>query len=211
MGVGDYIEYALGSALHSVKGHDAKLFTRTTPAFSNFPTPTFTLNCPECGPSESSLKEHHTSFLDKKKGEPRDQFPELSWTKPSPDVREYVLVVEDPDIPLPFVALHGLYYAIPGDKTIFTHADLEVEDAKEKRLKGGVRLGKNLAGTVYGGARPPFGHGPHRYFFSLIALNDVVDQSKLSKLATKEELAREMEGKVVGWGLWIGLYERKWK
>ena len=61
------------------------------------------------------------------------------------------------------------------------------------------------------GPRPVFGHGPHRYFFQVIGLGQEVDQSSLTEAVTREELGREIQGKVVGWGTWIGVYERKWE
>ena len=42
------------------------------------------------------------------------------------------------------------------------------------------------------------GHGAHRYFYQLIALNAPVDIGKLSPMATKKELADEIVGKVAG-------------
>jgi len=34
-------------------------------------------------------------------------------------------------------------------------------------------------------------------------LNAAVDPLNLSPIATREELAREIEGKVAGWGAWV--------
>jgi hypothetical protein len=45
----------------------------------------------------------------------------------------------------------------------------------------------------------------------LVALSKPVDHAKLSARATKEELAAEIVGKVVGWGAWVGVFERKWE
>ena len=142
-----------------------------------------------------------------------DRFPELKWSTPSPDVKEYLLVIEDADVPLPFTPTHGLYYAIPATTTTITNRDVRSVDpaGKEKTLKGGFKLGKNIRGTNYAGPRPVIGHGAHRYYYQLIALNEPVDIGNLSAMATKKELAEEIVGKVAGWGLWIGIYERKWE
>lgn len=205
MGIGDYFMYGLGRLLINQKGRDKGLFFKT-PVFATLPEPTFTIESSELGPSESHFKEEHTGYG-------KDLFPELHWQKPSPDVVEYVLIVEDPDAPLPTPITHGLFYAIPGDKTSLTHEDIALDKTvdKEKHLKGGFRLGKNINGSIYGGPKPPLGHGVHRYFYTLIALNEPLDKSKLSSVATKKEINDAIQGKMTGWGQWIGLYERKWE
>ena len=78
-------------------------------------------------------------------------------------------------------------------------------------MKGGFRLGKNIRGTVYSGPRPVMGHGAHRYYYQLIALKEPVDVENMSAMATKKELSEEIVGKVAGWGVWIGIFERKWE
>jgi len=203
MSIFSSVEYYLGRLLINQKGHDKGLFCKT-PAFASMPEPTFTVTSPDCGPSNSHMKEEHTSYG-------KDRFPELAWEKPSPDVVEYVLIVEDPDAPLPMAITHGLFYAIPGDKTLITHDDISVREVvgKEKHMKGGFRLGRNINGSVYGGPKPPLGHGVHRYHYTVVALNEPLDTSKMSASATKKEIATAIEGKMAGWGLWVGLYERK--
>lgn len=205
MGVADYFMYGLGRLLINQKGRDKGLFLKT-PIFESMPEPTFTIQSPDCGPSESYVSEEYTGY-----GE--DRFPELAWKKPSPDVAEYLLIVEDPDAPLPTPITHAIFYAIPADKTLITNDDLAVDKVmgKERHLKGGFRCGKNIINSVYGGPKPPLGHGSHRYFYTLVALKEPLDKTKLSPVATKKEIGNEIKGKVIGWGLWIGLYERKWE
>lgn len=76
-------------------------------------------------------------------------------------------------------------------------------------LKGGFRYAKNLRGTVYSGPKPLKGHGEHRYFYFVVALKEGLDVGKMGKVPSKEELGSECEGKVLGWGKWIGIAERK--
>jgi len=54
-------------------------------------------------------------------------------------------------------------------------------------------------------------HGEHRYFYQVIALGEALDRAKLSEIATKEDLATEVsvEGRILAWGEWIGVAERK--
>lgn len=137
------------------------------------------------------------------------RFPTLQWPEASAETKQYLLISEDPDAPLPSPIIHGLYYGIPSTATRLSNADLEA--AKEPyTLKSGFKYGKNRRGTIYIPPRPLLGHGLHRYFFTLIALNEPIDTSKLSAVPRAEEMAGAIEGKVVGWGEWIGVYERKW-
>ena len=130
------------------------------------------------------------------------------------EIKEYVLICEDPDAPLPIVPNHGMYYAIPTDKTHVSPEDFKLDSerdvGKAKWLKGGFRLGKNLRGSIYSGPRPPVGHGEHRYFFQVIGMKEKVNASKMKPVATKDELIEQMKGNIVGWGVWIGIFEHKW-
>ncbi|KAK7530457.1 hypothetical protein IWX49DRAFT_595356 [Phyllosticta citricarpa] len=76
----------------------------------------------------------------------------LTWTKPSSfGVKEYLLVVEDADAPLPKPICHALSYSISGQRTEIKAVDMELENTKaeEKKLKGGSRWAPNLKGKHY--------------------------------------------------------------
>jgi len=209
MGVGRYIEYWLAQLLYNQKGRDEKLFTKA-PIFKDVPQ-NLQVESPEVGPSGSHLREEHSQYGESK-------FPALSWSltpnASQVDVKEYMLICEDPDAPLPLVPNHGMYYAIPPTKTHIAPEDIQLEKQDNngaKWLKGGFRLGKNLRGTVYSGPRPPVGHGEHRYFFQVVALKDKLDTARMSPVATRSELVEQMKGKIVGYGVWTGIFERKWQ
>ncbi|KAF7589214.1 hypothetical protein BBP40_004599 [Aspergillus hancockii] len=137
-------------------------------------------------------------------------FPELKWPITTTDTQEYVLVCEDPDTPFEGSVIHGLFYGIPPVLVSLHHSDFIEADSKSDpyRLRGGFKYGANSGGGVYLAPRPAQGEGAHRYFFELVALNQSIDQSKLSPMATFEEISREIEGKVIGWGEWFGTVKR---
>lgn len=220
-----YLEYYLARLLINSKGRDAKLLTRS-PLFATIPQ-TITVTSPELGPSPAHMTTEHSALG-------TSRFPELEWSMSSSvsdpasakanaqaQVKEYILICEDPDAPLPIVPNHGMFYAIPPTKTRVGPQDFKPlspsqseaqgqQQAGAKFLAGGFRLGKNLRGSVYGGPRPPVGHGEHRYFYQVVALAEKLDTSRMKPVATRDELLREMEGKIVAWGEWIGIYENKW-
>ena len=200
-----YVEYTLGLLLSGQRGRDAKLFHKG-PAFKDLTEPSLNVTSSECGPSNSTM-------LDKHGMDTGNQFPTISWEPPktATKVREHMLIVEDPDAPLPTPIAHGVYYAIPADTRSVDNSSLEpIGKEGANDLKGGFKFGQNRRGTVYGGPRPVIGHGPHRYFYQVIALSEKVDQKDFAAAKpTREELATAIEGKVLAWGMWVGVFERK--
>ncbi|KAL1626727.1 hypothetical protein SLS56_006720 [Neofusicoccum ribis] len=205
MSIWQYIEYYLSKLFYSFRAHDAKLFTKL-PAFAALPEPNIKLESPESGPSGSQM---HVDNTQDGKGE----FPHLVWSKPAGlDVREYILICEDVDAPLPFPIAHSLFYSIPAGTTKVTHEETQVVEAgATKSLKGGFRWVPNIRNKHYVGPRPLVGHGPHRYFYQIVALSEPLDVDVLGPKVTKQKIAQAIEGKVVGWGSWVGVYERHWK
>lgn len=200
-----YVEYTLGLLLSRQRGRDAKLFHKG-PAFKDLTEPSLEVTSSECGPSNSTMLNKHGM-------DTGNQFPMISWETPktATKVQEYMLIVEDPDAPLPTPIAHGVYYAIPADTRSVDNSSLEpIGKEGANDLIGGFKFGQNRRGTVYGGPRPVIGHGPHRYFYQVIALSEKVDQKGFAAAKpTREELAKAIEGKVLAWGMWVGVFERK--
>lgn len=135
-------------------------------------------------------------------------FPDIQWEPSSLDhLMEYLVVVEDPDAPLPEPVVHGIYYSIPNREHGITNKDLRPEsDGKYNNLLvGGFRYGKNYVDSIYLGPSPPPGDGPHKYFYQVVGLNERLGLDSLGSKPSKDELASAVEGKVNGWGVWIGL------
>ena len=200
-----YVEYALGSLLTSQRGRNDKLFIKG-PAFLKLPKSTIEVTSPECGESNSNLSVEHSA-------DGKSRFPQLQWKAPkdAAEIKEYISIVEDPDAPFPSPIVHGIYYSIPADVNGVDGSSFErkAHSSERRLLAGDFIYGQNRKVTVYTGPRPVLGHGPHRYFFQVIGLGEKLSQSQLSAAATKEELAREIEGKLVGWVSWIGVYEKR--
>jgi hypothetical protein len=76
--------------------------------------------------------------------------------------------------------------------------DVDVGAGGGGSMEAGFRVGKNRRGTVYAGPRPVLGHRVYRYMFDVVALGEGLAGGGLSAVPTKEELARAVEGKVVG-------------
>lgn len=92
--------------------------------------------------------------------------PDLRWRALPPGASHWLLLVEDPDVPLPHAIVHALAWgpaAVNG---------LPEGALAPGRAPQGVVLERNgLGGAGYDGPRPLPGHGPHRYMFQLFALS----------------------------------------
>ena len=125
--------------------------------------------------------------------EGQDVSPPLSWTDPPAGTRALALVVDDPDAPVGTFT-HWLAWSIdPGARVL---AEGEAPPAE----------GRNDFGTTeWRGPCPPHGHGPHRYFFRLRALDEALD---IGEGAGRHELERALRGHVLTTAELMGTYER---
>ena len=127
--------------------------------------------------------------------------PPLSWTGVPAGTRSIALIADDPDAP-GVTWVHWVYYGIPPNV-----AELPEGVPTEETLPDKSRQGTSDFESVgYGGPCPPRGHGVHRYYFKVYALDTEVD---LGPGATKKDLLARIEGSVLADGRLIGTYERK--
>ncbi|MGQ0712094.1 MAG: YbhB/YbcL family Raf kinase inhibitor-like protein [Gemmatimonadaceae bacterium] len=131
-----------------------------------------------------------------------DVSPPVRWAGLPAKTRSLVLIVDDPDAPDPAapkrVYVHWVLYDIP------TSATGIGEDGEVAVVKAGARQGKNdWERTGYGGPCPPIGR--HRYFFKLYALDTMLGDLGA---ATKGEVEKAMQGRVLESGELMGTYQR---
>ncbi len=139
-------------------------------------------------------------------GEGEDLSPRLAWSGLPEGTRELALICDDPDAPTPEPWVHWVLYKIPADTTGLPEG---VPKDKRLQLPAGALQGKNswTAGQTIGyrGPMPPVGHGVHRYYFRLYALNTkLAAESGLSKTALLNAMSRY----VLGEGRLMGTYQR---
>lgn len=125
-----------------------------------------------------------------------DVSPPLQWSSAPPGTKSLVLIMEDPDAPIGTFT-HWVLYNIPPDRT-----DLPENVPKTPVVEGIGVQGINDFGRVgYGGPCPPRGHGPHRYFFRLYALNTVPN---IKQRASKDEVLRIIKNNIIGTAEYMG-------
>ena len=132
--------------------------------------------------------------------EGQDTSPDLKWSGLPPSIRSIALISDDPDAP-GTTWVHWVLYGLPPDTTELAEAVAATEE-----LSSGAKQGTNDFGRIgYGGPCPPKGHGPHRYYFKVYALDAEVD---LKPGATKSDLLGAMKGHIIAEGQLMGTYER---
>jgi len=142
---------------------------------------------------ESAAFQHAQTIPSRHTCEGEDLSPPLRWTNVPEETRSLALVVDDPDAP----------------GGVFTHWIGWGLDPRADGLGEGEAApseGRNDFGTSgYRGPCPPPGHGPHRYHFSLYALDADLE---LGSGASKAELAQAIEGHVLTTAELVGTFER---
>lgn len=130
----------------------------------------------------------------------RNVSPQLSWSVPPEDTQSFALVVIDRDSPLGWNFVHWVLYDLPADKR-----ELPEAIVKQEQLPDGSRQGRNgYDKTGYVGPCPP-GHSPHRYVFTLFALDTKLN---LPSGASKKQLMKAIKGHVLASGELIGKFQR---
>lgn len=125
--------------------------------------------------------------------EGEDVSPPLSWTDVPEGATSLALIVDDPDAPRGTFT-HWLGWGL--DPAVGGLGEGEAAPVE----------GRNDFGdTGYRGPCPPPGHGPHRYFLRLHALEDELE---LAPGASKGELEQALAGRSVAVAELMGTYER---
>jgi hypothetical protein len=132
-------------------------------------------------------------------GSGRNVSPPLAWSDVPDGAKSLAIICHDPDAPIvaPSGAhgiAHWVAYNIPASEVGLA------EGQTEGFTTGANQLGKH----EYAGPMPPPGHGAHRYYFLLLALDE--DPVLEPGLSMNELLAR-VEPHLLGMNRLVGTYE----
>ncbi len=146
----------------------------------------------------SSAFGHGGSIPKRHTGEGADVSPEMSWTGAPDGAAAFALICHDPDAPLVspgnYGFVHWVLYGIPGSVS-------EVAEGTDDYTQGV----NNFGNKGYGGPMPPEGHGPHHYFFWLLALDS---EPELEPGLAMWDLLEKIEPNVIAMNRLVGTYER---
>ncbi len=127
-----------------------------------------------------------------------DLSPSLEWSGEPQGTKSFALIVEDPDAPVG-TWNHWLLWDVPPS----AHALAQGLKPGQTGVSGANDFGR----PGYGGPSPPKGHGPHRYFFRLYALDEPTLSLKAG--AHRAELNHALSGHVLAEAQYMGRYERR--
>ncbi len=127
-----------------------------------------------------------------------DLSPALEWSGAPANAKSFALIVDDPDAPAG-TWNHWLLWDIPAS----THSLAQGFKPGRTGDSGANDFGKQ----GYGGPCPPKGHGPHRYFFKLYALD--TESLDLRAGAKRADLDRALRNHTVAETQYMGRYERR--
>lgn len=127
--------------------------------------------------------------------------PPLEWDDLPPGTMSLALVMDDPDAEqvAGHVWDHWVLYNIPVRATSLAEGLPDVKD-----LAGGAHNGRGTARMGYQGPCPPRGR-THRYRFMMYAVDTFID---LPGGATREQLMKALDGRILGTAKLIGTYKR---
>ncbi len=131
-------------------------------------------------------------------GEGEDVSPALAWSGAPDTAKAFAVVCHDPDAPLVtpghYGFVHWVLYNIPG-----------TVDALPEGVNDYTAGRNDFGKSGYGGPMPPNGHGPHHYYFWVLALGT---DSQLEPGLGLWELLEKVEPDVVAMNRLVGTYER---
>jgi Raf kinase inhibitor-like YbhB/YbcL family protein len=136
----------------------------------------------------------------------RNVSPPLQWSGAPAGTREFVVICDDPDVPMPQPFVHWVIYKIPGTATgLPENIPFDAATPMPAEVAGAVQGNSGFRRPMYRGPAPPPGK-PHHYHFRVYALDAVLD---LEPGLTKAELLEAIKGHVIGEGELVAIYERK--
>ncbi|MFF4231856.1 YbhB/YbcL family Raf kinase inhibitor-like protein [Streptomyces sp. NPDC001820] len=137
----------------------------------------------------------HEAIPRRHTGEGDDISPPLAWSGVPDGTEELVLLCEDPDAPRG-TFLHWLVTGIAPDSS----------GVEEGEAPPGGREWPNGFGRVgWSGPMPPPGHGPHRYFFRLLAVSEPLT---LHGQVSSDSVHQALNGRKLAEGTLVGTYQR---
>ncbi|TFV62425.1 YbhB/YbcL family Raf kinase inhibitor-like protein [Geodermatophilus sp. DF01-2] len=133
-----------------------------------------------------------------------DRSPQLSWSGFPEGTRSFAVTVYDPDAPTHSGFWHWAVANIPASVTELPSGAGDRDGAGLP--EGAVQLRNDAGFAGYVGAAPPAGHGPHRYFVTVHAVD--VERLEVTPDSTPAFLGFNLFGHTLARAVLVGTYEQ---
>ncbi|MGI8721273.1 MAG: YbhB/YbcL family Raf kinase inhibitor-like protein [Geodermatophilaceae bacterium] len=130
-----------------------------------------------------------------------DRSPQLSWSGFPEATKSFAVTVFDPDAPTASGFWHWAVFNIPASVT-----ELASGAASDGLPTGAVQLRNDSGEAGYLGAAPPEGHGPHRYFTVVHAVD--VEHLDISAESTPAYLGGNLFSHTLARAVIVPIYEQ---
>ena len=135
----------------------------------------------------------------------RNVSPALTWSGAPAATKQFALVCDDPDVPMPGGFVHWVVYKIPGAaKGLPAELPMDATLTAPADLAGTVQGISGFRRAGYRGPAPPSGK-PHHYTFTVYALDA---ELPLAEGLNRTQLMEAIKGHIIGQGSLVSLYER---
>ena len=132
--------------------------------------------------------------------------PPIAWTNAPAGTREFAVIMDDPDVPMPQPFVHWVIYKIPATaKGLPENIPIDAATPMPAEIAGAVQGVSGFRRPIYRGPAPPAGK-VHNYHFTVYALDANLD---LQPGLNKQQLLEAIKGHVIGQGELVATYERK--
>jgi Raf kinase inhibitor-like YbhB/YbcL family protein len=136
-------------------------------------------------------------------GDGEDLSPPLEWRGVPEAARLLALILDDPDAPATEPWVHWVIYNIPASSDGLPEG---IPPVVRPHVPDGLLQGRNSWRTAgYRGPAPPRGHGVHRYFFKLYALDKAFE---IPEGLDKTGLLKAIDAHVIAETELMGTYQR---
>ena len=99
----------------------------------------------------------------------RNVSPPLQWSGAPASTKEFAVILDDPDVPMPQPFVHWVIYKIPGAaKGLPENIPIDPAAAMPGEIAGAVQGTSGFRRPIYRGPAPPPGK-PHHYHFKVLA------------------------------------------
>ncbi len=136
--------------------------------------------------------------------------PQLFWSGIPERTKSFAIICDDPDAPTKEPFVHWVIFNINGDVKDLPENILSKKFFTKKNPNISLRLAKQGANSFgkigFMGPCPPKGHGVHRYFLKIYALDKVL---RLKAGSTKKQLIKAMKGHILAEAKLVGKFRRK--